>query len=330
MLGMSVRLLILSIDTGIIAHHGSNTKGFPVVNMSAQIIRTTRINKILGDSRTMKQALMHRRIQVLMLSAIVFTTASMASAQIYARRVANEPFSGRVVILNRMKGPIPSLGRKRIGAVSVTLPIERAWQAARPVLTDVLLRAANERDIGGGFRTSRNELYLAETGTLYIGVDGQGFTLRYVLAGNNLKTSLRVPFQTPSDPRFSVNFDAEVTIDVDRSGSGGIVAGPARVKLNVSRPTGANLTGDLVVASNSLVKFLSGKDFIGEGVSTLNSQRFALSTPVNFELDRMFTGLTSRNTLVTPIMRMNTSGALAGKNELGLIIEDENGGPIVN
>ncbi len=29
-------------------------------------------------------------------------------------------------------------------------------------------------------------------------------------------------------------------------------------------------------------------------------------------------------------MRMNTAGALAGKNELGLIIEDDTGGPIVN
>lgn len=278
----------------------------------------------------MKQALMHRPIQLLMLSAIVFSGASMASAQIYARRVANEPFSGRVVILNRIKGPIASLGRKRIGAVGVRLPIERAWQTARPMLIDALLRAANERNIGGGFRTSRNQLHLAENGTLYIGVDGQGFTLRYVLTGNNLTTSLRVPFQTPSDPRFSVNFDAEVTIDVDRSGSGGIVAGPARLKLNVSRPTGANVAGDLAVAANSLVKFLAGQDFIGEGVATLNSQQFALSTPVNFELDRMFVGLTSRQTIVTPAMRVNNNGTLKGMNELTLMIEDDNGGPIVN
>lgn len=242
----------------------------------------------------MKQGALQRSVQALLLTAIVLSISSVASAQIYARRVANEPFSGRVVILNRIKGPIPSLGRKRIGAVSVRLPIERAWQTARPILTDIMLRAANERDIGGGFRTSRNQLSLAENGTLFIGVDGQGFTLRFLVSGNNLTTSLRVPFQTPSDPRFSVNFDAEVTIDVDRSGSGGVIAGPARVKLNVSRPTGANVAGDLAVAANSLVKFLAGKDFIGEGVSTLNSQQFSLSTPVNFELDRMFVGLTSR------------------------------------
>jgi hypothetical protein len=279
----------------------------------------------------MKQVSFQSAIRAFFLTGIVLSIGSMASAQSggFARRVASEPFSGRVVILDRLKNS-PPVGR-RVGAVSVRTPINLAWQKARPFLIQLLTNFLNERNIGGGFRTSRNQLYLAENGSLFIGVDGQGFTLKYLLAGNNLTSSIRIPGPSPSgtDPRFSVNFDAEVTIEVDRSGSGGIVAGPARLKFNVARPTGANLTGDLAVAANNLFNFVSGKDFIGEGVKAINSQEYTLSKPVNLELDRMFAGLTSRNTIVTPTMRVNVAGALKGVNELRLILEDDNGGPIV-
>ena len=221
----------------------------------------------------MKQMSLQSAIRAFFLTSIVLSTGSMATAQsgIFARRVASEPFSGRVVIVDRLKNT-PSIGR-RVGAVSIRTPINLAWQKVRPFLTEWLLRVLNERNIGGGFRTSHNQLYLAESGSLFIGVDGQGFTLKYLLAGNNLTTSIRIPGPSPSgtDPRFSVNFDAEVTIEADRSGSGGIVAGPARLKLNVARPTGVNLTGDFAIATNNLVSYLSGKDFIGEGVTAINS-----------------------------------------------------------
>jgi hypothetical protein len=284
-----------------------------------------------GGLKIMKQASLHSVICAFFLTGIILSIGSMASAQSggFARRVASEPFSGRVVIVNRLKNT-PSIGR-RVGAVSVRTPINLAWQKARPFLIQLLTAFLNERNIGGGFRTSRNQLYLAENGSLFIGVDGQGFTLKYLLAGNSLTSSIRIPGPSPSgtDPRFNVRFDAELTIDVDRSGSGGIVAGPARLKLNVARPTGENLTGDFAVAANNLFNFVSGKDFIGEGVKAINSQEYALSKPVNLELDRMFAGLTSRKTIVTPTMRVNDSGALKGINELRLILEDDNGGPIV-
>jgi hypothetical protein len=279
----------------------------------------------------MRMRSMHRSIQVFLLTASVVSMAPISSAQIYGRRVANEPFTGRVVILNRLKS-YPSTGKMRVGAVSVRLPIERAWQTVRPFLIELLTGMLHERNIGAGFRTSRNQLYLAENGTLFIGVDGQGFTLRYLIAGNNLTTSIRTPGPAPSgtDPRFSVSFDAEVIIDVDRSGAGGIVAGPAKLKLNVNRPTGQNMTGDIAVAANNLFNFLAGRDFIGEGVKMINSQQYALSPPVNFELDRMFSGLTSPNTIVTAVMKLNTAGALKDTKQLNLIIEDDDGGPIVH
>ncbi len=271
-----------------------------------------------------------RSFQVLMLTSLVLLGTLAASAQIGGfRRTASEAFSGRVVLINRLKNYPPG---RRVGAVSVRSPLATAWQKARPVLIDTAIRMLNERNIGGGVRTSRNALALAETGDLFIGTDGAGFTLRYVLAGNNLTTSLRHPGPSPSgtDPRLSVNFDIEVSINVDRTGSGGITAGPARLKLNVSRPTGANLTGDMVVAANNLAKFLAGKDFIGEGLAAVNSSDFALSTPVNFELNRMLEGLTSQKIIVSTVLKVNQAGALKGKNELNLILENDNGGPIVN
>jgi hypothetical protein len=284
-----------------------------------------------GGLKIMKQAKLQSAICAFFLTGIVLSIGSMASAQsgTFARRVASEPFSGRVVIADRLKNS-PSIGR-RVGAVSVRTPINLAWQKARPFLIQLLTGYLNERDIGGGFRTSRNQLYLAENGSLFIGVDGQGFTLKYLLTGNNLTTSIRVPGPSPSgtDPRFNVSFDAEVMIDVERSGSGGIVVKPARLKLNVARPTGENLTGNLAIAANNLFNFVSGKDFLGEGLKAINSQEYALSPPVNLELNRMFVGLTSQKMIITPTMRVNVSGALKGTNELRLILEDDDGGPIV-
>lgn len=279
----------------------------------------------------MKQASFQSAIRAILITGIVLSIGSMALAQSgsFARRVASEPFSGRVVIADRLKNT-PSVGR-RVGAVSVRTPINLAWQKARPFLIQLLTGYLNERDIGGGFRTSRNQLYLAENGSLFIGVDGQGFTLKYLLAGNNLTTSIRVPGPSPSgtDPRFSVSFDAELMIDIERSGSGGIVVKPARLKLNVARPTGENLTGNLAIAANNLFNFVSGKDFLGEGLKAINSREYALSPPVNLELDRMFVAFNSRKIIFTPTMRMNESGALKGTNELRLILEDDDGGPVV-
>lgn len=270
--------------------------------------------------------------KILILPLLVFTAGSVVSAQPSGgfRRVATEPFTGRVTVINRLKSSPPG---RRIGAVSVRVPVEQAWQRARPVVMQLLLGQLNERDIGGGFRTSRNELYLAENGSLFVGTDGTGFTLRYVLAGNNLATSIRVPGPSPSgtDPRFAIGFDAEVTIDVDRSPSGGIVASPARLKLNVRRPTGQNLTGNLAIAANNLFSYVSGRDFIGQGLSVINNQQYALNAPVNVELDRMLSGLTSRKVVITPSMYTNTSGALKDTKELRLLLEDDAGSePVVN
>jgi hypothetical protein len=239
------------------------------------------------------------------------------------RRVATDPFSGVVALVNRVKVlSNPALPRE----VSVDLGpvIRQAWSAARTKLTQEAIAFLNERDIGSGFRTSRTTLSLAENGDLYVGADGTGFTLRYVLRGNTIETSIRVPGPSPSgtDPRFNVKFDVDVTMEVDRSGLT-MSAGSARLRLNVSRPTGVNLTGDMAIAANNLVAILSGTDFIGQGLKAVNSADLALNKPVNYELGKMLGGRVGRGIAISP-------GYDKRYTRITLTLEDEGTGPVVH
>jgi hypothetical protein len=188
-------------------------------------------------------------------------------------------------------GTLPAKPRvvlRKAPSIDLGPVIAKAWQEARPKLIKNGEEYLKEHDIGGGFRTSRNHLNLAENGELFSGWDGNGFTVRYVLRGNSLATRLRTP--TPvdrdADPAFDVKFDAEVTIDVDIK-SNSLTSRPARLKLNVGRPTGKNITGDLAVAANDLVKCLSGDDFIGQKLAGINGRDFALTPPVNIALAKL-------------------------------------------
>lgn len=238
-------------------------------------------------------------------------------------RVASEPFSGMVAVVNRVKTPVnPAIPRE----VSVDLGpvIRQAWQTARTELTNGGIAFLNERNIGSGVRTSRTSINLAQNGDLYIGTDGTGFTLRYVLRSNSVETSLRIPGPSPSgtDPRFNVKFDADVTIEVDRSGLT-MSASPARLKLNVGRPTGANLTGQLGIAANDLVAVLSGKDFIGDGLKAVNTGSFALNKPIDLEIGKMLGSRVGKGIAISPSFDKRS-------NRLDLTLEDEGQGPIVH
>jgi hypothetical protein len=239
------------------------------------------------------------------------------------RRVAIDPFSGVVALVNRVKVlSNPALPRE----VSVDFGpvIRQAWSVARTKLTQEALAFLNERDIGDGFRTSRNTLSLAENGDLYAGADGTGFTLRYVLRGNSIGTSIRIPGPSPSgtDPAFNVKFDVDVTMEVDKSGLT-MSAGSARLRLNVSQPTGVNLVGKLAIAANKLVACLSGTDFIGQGLKAVNSADLALNKPVNYELGKMLGGRIGRGIAISP-------GYDKRYTRITLTLEDEGVGPVVH
>ena len=165
---------------------------------------------------------------LLLMSLTIAAFASLttqASAQVFGR-VANEPYSGRITVVNQIKTAINpadrfkdtlDLKRDKVfkdailnaknnvpskpvpdskplqASVDLGPVIANAWHKARPKVIEKAIAFLNEKDIGSGFRTSRNSLSLAEDGELFVGVDGLGMTFRYVLRGNELSTWLRTP-----------------------------------------------------------------------------------------------------------------------------------------
>ena len=219
-------------------------------------------------------------LHIMLCIGLALLSFSSASAQTFRLgRAASDPFSGRVNFNDKRKGAPSGLW------IDLSSTVRTAWQQLRPVLSDKGRIFLNERDIGGGFRTSRSVITLAENGNLFFGTDGSGFTLRYVLQGNRLDTSFRVPGPSPSgtDPRVYVLCDLEVTIDVDRSGQD-LLASPARLRANCNRPVGVNLTGKAAIGVNNLIRFLGGPDFIGMFLQPINSGSTAISNQLNLKI----------------------------------------------
>jgi hypothetical protein len=283
----------------------------------------------------MRQVVTQRSIPALFLTALVLLAASVAFAQTGPiggfRRTPSEPFSGRITIEDRLKASrVPANLRSQ--TINLEPIVRQAWQTVRPILIQEGEKFLNERDIGGGVRTSRNKLHLAENGYLFFGTDGSGFTLRYVLSNNILQTSLRIPGPSPasSDPRLQVVCNLEVWVSVDRARYT-IAAQPARLIFQCRPPTGMNFTGDALVAVNTLVAALGGPDFIGQGLAAINSKEHSLGQPINVELSKYIGDKVSRETIIG-VTRDNNATDESGKkvNRILLTIEDDDGGPVVN
>jgi len=253
------------------------------------------------------------RAGALIVFAIVLLMSSPAFGQF--GRSATRSFTGRVNFEDKRKGHGVTFW------FDLTSTIRAAWKDARADLTAAGLQLLNERDIGGGFRTSRSSIDLAESGSLFYGVDGTGITLRYVLTGNRIETSLRVPGPSPSgtDPRAYSICDAEVTVNVDRSGSD-LAVSPARVRWTCSRPEGVNFTGKAAVAFNNFLKFLGGPDFIGTFTAPIRSGNRAIGRQVLVKLNS-----------ILPTKRQGGVFAFAPDGDaLKLTLEDEGPAPKVH
>jgi hypothetical protein len=251
-------------------------------------------------------------------AAAVVALATLLQPQAAAQgfgRTASEPWSGVVTVHNRMTPPgRPISAAARLGVrevpgslaqpttakpapakperVSVNLApfIQQWWDAQRPQYVAKAEAFLHERNIGGGFRTSRNRLTLASSGPMLVGTDANGFTVRYLLNGNSLSTYLRVPagplVNRDMDPGFLVRFDLDVTLDFSVRNNQ-LMAGPARIKANVHRPEGKNISGDLATAAAALARTLSGVDFVGQFLAVANSKPLAINTGLNQELARI-------------------------------------------
>jgi hypothetical protein len=288
-----------------------------------------------GEIKIMRYVFAKRSIPAFFLTTFLLSIVSIASAQTAPvggfRRVPSEPFSGRITIEDRLKkSTVPSSLRSQ--TINVEPIVRQGWQAVRPILKQEAEKFLNERDIGGGVRTSRSNLTLAENGFLFFGTDGSGFTLRYVLPTNVLQTSLRIPGPSPasSDPRLQIVCDMELWVSVDRARYT-ITAQPVRVIFACRPPTGTNFTGKAVIAVNSLIATLGGPDFIAQGLAAINNKDYALNQPINVELSKYIGDKVSRETIIGVTRDNNAIDGMGKKvNRILLTIEDDDGGPVVN
>ena len=266
-----------------------------------------------------------RTIRLALIGLILLSASSMATAQVF-RRVASEPFSGRITIEDKRKAsPVPSYLRAQ--TINVAPLFEEGWRVARPLLTQMALDYLNERDVGGGIRTSRNQLHLAEKGYLYFGTDGSGITLRYSLPASVLQTSFRLPGPTPAgwDPTIAVACSAELSIELNKTGSGlGMSVSPARLNLFCNPPVGRNLTGELGIGVLGLIKTLGGPDFIADGLRQVNGRNDALSKKIDIELSKYMSGKTNRNTFIGVTRDNNMVDGSARKIIRALITIEDN------
>ncbi|HEX6575858.1 MAG TPA: hypothetical protein VF042_12890 [Gemmatimonadaceae bacterium] len=240
------------------------------------------------------------------------TIPQSASAQVGFGRVPDTPYGGGVTIINNMKSQTPANTKvklegstvsqamnpaskgpsvpvpPRIVSINLAPALTQTWDNMRVQITSDALAFLNEHDIGGGFRTSRNRLDLDKEGSLFVGWDARGLTLKFVLKDNFLSTYLRTPtpLDRDTDPGFIVNFDLDVLIDVDIQNNQ-LVAGPARIVPHVKPPVGKNVTGAFAVAAADLVKTLTGVDFVGKFLYRINSREFGFDTPLNRELAKL-------------------------------------------
>ena len=246
----------------------------------------------------MRQTSIRRAINIFFLSAVILSISSIASAQGGTFNTdTTVPFSGAVGIKdNRKASPLRNVPTQTF---NLGPAVRFGWQTFRTEFTKFAYGYLNERNIGGGFRTSRNVINLAENGSLFFATYSGGFTLKYVVKGNRFETSFRTPGPLPSgtDPRVAIACDAEVMIDIVKTGYD-LRARPAQLKLKCGRPTGQNFTGDVVVGINDLIATLGGPDFIGKGLRAVNDPKFALNAPVSVELSKGLGGRLTRDTSV--------------------------------
>jgi hypothetical protein len=215
--------------------------------------------------------------------------------------------------------------------VDLSAIINQKWQAARADMEAKAPPFFNERAIGpdrgeNSFRTSKAHLQMSPTLQLLAGTDGNGFTIRALISGNRMSAYIRTPGAAPEglDPGFQTQFDLEVTVDVNVQGSR-LVASPARLKANVQRPSGKNLTGAAAVVLQNLITELGGPDWIGQLLGVVNGRDFPLSPALTAELAKL-SPILSQSSGDVAIM----PGYEPGTRSITLTVGNAGTGPIVH
>jgi hypothetical protein len=194
-----------------------------------------------------------------------------------------EPFSGQIVV--SLKTTQPRVKYKTLGNVNIRPGLDRAWSRVRGPLTNLL-----RQELGKGGRWNGQTAYninvqLASRGQLKAMAFGS-VGVQYILKGNRVTLTMTTPtiFGSWADPRFSIDFDVTLTLAVQARVGAPLKVTTASASVNAGRPQGANLSGDVLVAANSIISFFGGPDFLGRIQSQINARQFDASGQVNAAL----------------------------------------------
>jgi len=218
-------------------------------------------------------------------------------------RAANQKFTGDIQVVDKIQNHFLTghVGWPIKASVNIRPALRTAMaNAVRPKLQETI-RAELPKHKMSGFtpyviRFSNGSSWRDE---LYVGTDGSGFTMKYLVKGS----TVRIGFHTPdiafgiglgrgANPEFDVPYDVEITTDVQTTLRGPEVRS-VKVRLIVGRPQGANFTGDVADAIGGLIRFFGGPDFVGIAQNRINSQQVTVASSLRADMGRLGLGFRS-------------------------------------
>lgn len=244
----------------------------------------------------MKQWLMWRTVHCISLAGIVLSAASISFAQAGRFEVSYKQFSGKITFEDKRKA---FSGVRRVDTNFLEPMVQRTWTQVRAELIKFGKDFLNERDVGGGIRTSRNNIHLPETGFLLFSTTSSGFSIKFLLPASFIETSFRTPGPLPAftDPRVRLVCDVIVKIDVFWTGTK-LTIPPANAIIGCRDVDGRNLTGELAVGVLSLIKTLNGPDFVKQWLAPVNNNNFPLGQEINVDISKYTSGKLLENSQV--------------------------------
>jgi hypothetical protein len=202
-----------------------------------------------------------------------------------------EPFSGQIIV--NLKTTQPTVKWKTLASVNIRPALDRAWSRVRGPLANLLRKELGKGGRWNGQTAYNIDVQLASRGQLKAMAFGS-VGVQYILKGNRVTLTMTTPsiFGSWADPRFSIDFDLILTLNVQAQVGAPLKVNTASASVNAGRPQGANLSGDVLVAANNLISFFGGPDFLGRVQSQINARQFDAAGQVNAALAPVNSALT--------------------------------------
>jgi hypothetical protein len=232
------------------------------------------------------------RFRVLLggLAALVLFAGRSQAQDFSFRGSTYEPFSGRIIL--NLKKTQPKVQWTTLAQVNIRPGLDRAWSKVRGPLTNLLRQELGKGGRWNGQTAYNIDVQLAKQGQLKAMAFGS-VGLQYILKGNRVTLTMTTPsiFGSWADPRFSIDFDLILTLNVQAQVGAPLKVNTASASVNAGRPQGANLSGDIAVAAANIVRFFGGPDFLGRVQSQINARQFDAAGQVNAALAPLSTAL---------------------------------------